>query len=84
MADSSSDSSDDDDVIIQSLLAAQYAMSASQIPGVIMDELFFNGQTSTAAPPAVKIDMRGKNNKERSKRREFDHTGALNCIQRRD
>jgi hypothetical protein len=83
MADSS-DSSDDDDIIIQSMLAAQYAMSASQIlPGVIIDELFFNGQTSTAAPP-VKIDMRGKNNKDRSKRREFDHTGALNCIKRRD
>jgi hypothetical protein len=80
MADSS-DSSDDDDIIIQSMLAAQYAMFATHIPGVIIDELFFNGLTSTAAPP-VKIDMRGKNNKDRSKRREFDHTSALNCIKR--
>jgi hypothetical protein len=82
MADSTSDSSDDDDIIIQSMLAAQYAMSGGQhISEVTIDELFFNGQTSTAAPP-VQIDMRGKNNKDRSKRREFDHTGALNCIQR--
>jgi hypothetical protein len=80
MADSS-DSSDDDDIIIQSMLAAQYAMSGSHIPGVLIDELFFTRQTSTAGPP-VQIDMRGKNNKDRSKRREFDHTGALNCIKR--
>jgi hypothetical protein len=58
------DLSDDDDMIIQSMLAAQYAMSSGHsIPGVMIDELFFNGQTSTAAPP-VQIDMRGKYNKD--------------------